>query len=884
MEGKPLISNQNKNGSNTDFSINGRFGSLDAELEERGSRGARVVGFRPLPASRPGGYGSVPEIDVEEQQQQRLEIDEDFLNGGYKRRGRKARWSVLEKLDRRHYCQIRTCTDCARIFNCRCLLATCMLGSFLLLAVAFADVLFFASEIGPVRYDYIIVGGGPAGSLLTNKLASTDARVLLLEAGDATIYSLGGRDYMAGPVTRFDIPFFWPRTASSPSAQFHWSGTSSSRTLLAKGLGGCGVVGSMIYLRALPADIKAWAVSGWTWERMMGVYNDLESFLSSQTANSDSLKSPAARDDSYSESGARFHGYSGPLATSSVPTDALGKHFIASVKSAGGEITDDFNRPSGRDGAGHYHFNIDGSARDSAANKFLGPVANNNNLVIELGATARRIILQEVATTASTSATAAGGDAVVFNLSPFSSSSNNSAAPSYRAIGIEYEQGGMVKTAYLRTLLIASLGSVGESFKNPLAPALPGGAQRAIVLTAGAINTPKLLLNSGIGPRDVLQQAEIEAKVVLAGVGVGLQDHPGVAVTFQVTPATSVMYGTAMDVVMAMEGYAGAVDAHRQYCSALDEASQRASTASNGELSANITEPAPDKSMLATPGFSAGAFLRSPSVAAETESLGYDPGPDLQLIVYPSIMDPHVLAARAAAGLKDESGREGFREAMIKIALLRPDSRQQVVLDRLDPYNGAAGLRVPLESEDAAAEPSHPHTHTGPEQESEIPSIAGVGLLSSRDVARLAWGITQVRSILKSEAMKQYVVADGEIEPGVDVDEESLNVWVRAHALPSSNWAGSCRMGSVPLSDLREMYDSRDSSANAHASKHAASPLTVVDQDLRVLGVENLRIADASVLPRVTNGNIHATVLAVAAVAAEKLLGQEKETVGAQDE
>ena len=102
------------------------------------------------------------------------------------------RWSVVEKLEKRHYCRIRSCADCGRILNCKCLLATCMLAIFIVLAVAFAHVLFFATEVESVRFDYIIVGAGPAGSLIANRLVREGATVLLLESGNYTQYELLG--------------------------------------------------------------------------------------------------------------------------------------------------------------------------------------------------------------------------------------------------------------------------------------------------------------------------------------------------------------------------------------------------------------------------------------------------------------------------------------------------------------------------------------------------------------------------------------------------------------------------------------------------------------------------------------------------------------------
>jgi hypothetical protein len=58
-------------------------------------------------------------------------------------------------------------------------------------------------------YDFIVVGGGPAGSTVTRQLVDAGAKVLLLEAGGATQRDLMGKDYFGGPVTRFDIPLLW---------------------------------------------------------------------------------------------------------------------------------------------------------------------------------------------------------------------------------------------------------------------------------------------------------------------------------------------------------------------------------------------------------------------------------------------------------------------------------------------------------------------------------------------------------------------------------------------------------------------------------------------------------------------------------------------------
>lgn len=89
-------------------------------------------------------------------------------------------------------------------------------------------------------YDVIIIGGGPAGSVLGRKIfdARDDIKILLVEAGGASQWDLGGRDRLSpeSPLTAFDVPYYWPQVAQTVEHHWHVSGVLAARML-----GGCGI-------------------------------------------------------------------------------------------------------------------------------------------------------------------------------------------------------------------------------------------------------------------------------------------------------------------------------------------------------------------------------------------------------------------------------------------------------------------------------------------------------------------------------------------------------------------------------------------------------------------------------------------------------------------
>jgi choline dehydrogenase-like flavoprotein len=94
-------------------------------------------------------------------------------------------------------------------------------------------------------------------------------------------------------------------------------------------------------------------MKGWTWEKALQIYMDMESFDGPNVS---------------------YHGRTGTVRTSQPPLDSLSEQFLQACEDAGIPRTVDFNAPSGRHGAGVYHFNTRDGIRESAARRFLGPM------------------------------------------------------------------------------------------------------------------------------------------------------------------------------------------------------------------------------------------------------------------------------------------------------------------------------------------------------------------------------------------------------------------------------------------------------------------------------------------------------------------------------
>ena len=160
---------------------------------------------------------------------------------------------------------------------------------------------------------------------------------------------------------------------------------------------------------------------------------------------------------------AAHHGKGGPLTVRrGQATAPLYDALVEAGAQAGHPVTEDFNEPE-REGFGRYHFTIRDGRRWTTAQAFLKPAMSRPNLIVRTGCHTTGIALERG-----------------------------------RAVGLHYRRGGRMHRVR---------------------------AAREIVLSGGAINSPQLLLLSGIGPADRLKQVDVPAVHDLPGVGENLHDH-----------------------------------------------------------------------------------------------------------------------------------------------------------------------------------------------------------------------------------------------------------------------------------------------------------------------------------------------------------------------
>ena len=291
-------------------------------------------------------------------------------------------------------------------------------------------------------FDYIVVGGGSAGSILASRLSErSDRTVLLLEAGG------WDRNWL------LRVPFGVAKAWND--SRWNWCYRSAPEPGLGgrvlfhprgKVIGGSGSINMMAFVRGHPRDYDAWARSGltdWSWDRVLPYFRRLEEFA-----------------DGESET----RGTSGPIKVARRDgDDALVGAWLRAGEHAGHSFNPDYNGDR-QDGVGVIQSNMGSGRRQSSAARYLRPAQRRPNLAVETNAEAHRLVIE-----------------------------------ARRVRGVAYERDGQEFTSL---------------------------AAREVILCAGAYNTPKLLLLSGIGPGDHLREHGVPVVLERPEVGRNLQDHP----------------------------------------------------------------------------------------------------------------------------------------------------------------------------------------------------------------------------------------------------------------------------------------------------------------------------------------------------------------------
>jgi choline dehydrogenase len=229
----------------------------------------------------------------------------------------------------------------------------------------------------PSRYDFVVVGGGSAGSVLANRLSADPAnRVLVLEAGrpdyrwDVFIHMPAALSFPIG--SRF---YDW-RYRSEPEPALHGRRVAHAR---GKVLGGSSSINGMIFQRGNPLDYQRWAaepgMEDWDQAHCLPYFKRLETCLA------------AAPDD-------RWRGHDGPLVLERGPASSpLFRAFFEAVQQAGYGLTDDVNGYR-QEGFAAFDRNVHRGRRLSASRAYLHPVRHRPNLEVTTRALVTRVLFQ----------------------------------------------------------------------------------------------------------------------------------------------------------------------------------------------------------------------------------------------------------------------------------------------------------------------------------------------------------------------------------------------------------------------------------------------------------------------------------------------------------
>lgn len=389
-----------------------------------------------------------------------------------------------------------------------------------------------------------------------------------------------------------------------------------------------------------------------------------------------------------------FHGNSGPLFVSDHKyTNPLSDVFIEACVEQGYEKTDDFNAEKQR-GFGYYQLTQKNGKRNSSSTAYLSPAKERDNLTVITKSYCSKIIIEDS-----------------------------------KAKGVVVTQKGK-KTQIL--------------------------ANKEVLLSSGAINSPHLLMLSGIGPAEHLKENDIEVVHDLPGVGQNLQDHLDVCLVQRCTK--NITYDKLNEISIGLQYY----------------------LFKKGPGTSNVAE--------------AGGFLKT--------NENDESWPELQFHFVPAILDDH--------GRNQSIEGNGYT---LHMCYLRPESRGHLEL-----------------------------ASNNPEQPMKI--FANY-LSEDSDMEHMKKGFAIQRKIFSSPAFDEY--RDEEIFPGDDVQTDAeIEEFIRNKAETIYHPVGTCKMGN--------------------------DQMAVVDSNLKVHGIEGLRVIDASIMPTLVSGNTNAPTMMIAEKIADQII------------
>jgi 4-pyridoxate dehydrogenase len=397
-----------------------------------------------------------------------------------------------------------------------------------------------------------------------------------------------------------------------------------------------------------------------------------------------------------------WRGGAGPVGTEFAKTrDPLYDAWLAAATAAGLPVTDDYNGRQ-QEGFGRGQYTIRDGYRSSAATAYLKPARKRGNLEVVTGAHATRVLMRDT-----------------------------------HATGVEFVKasGDVVRVE----------------------------AAREVILTAGAFNTPPLLMLSGIGPAAHLADMGIKPVVDLP-VGRNLQDHLAVIVFFQRLNESTFLRDMRIDRM--------AVSMIRAYFFGTGPG-----TVVPGGLH---------------------AFIKTrPELAV----------PDIEFMFRGAPADTHLWFPLLRPPYADGYG--------IRPTLLHPDSRGEMLLRSADPR--------------------------------DPPRIVYNFFSAPDDLPRLREGVKLARDVAYQKPMDGYRGTETSPGPAVQTDAE-IDAFIRRTAITAHHPCGTCAIG--------------------------IGPAAVLDPELRVRGVERLRVVDASAMPDLVSAHINACVLMMAEKASDLIRGR----------